>query len=102
MSKKQELELTWIGKGTRPKLEPRILPKDLSMNCHAARRVASADFRKVFTMQAHNSEMQAPNSSDRVLSWELGGVSCLLGGSSGELGKAIRLPKMRGEDHGKR
>ena len=28
MSKKQKLELTWIGKETRPKLEPRILLED--------------------------------------------------------------------------
>lgn len=30
MSKKQKLELTWIGKGEEPKLEPRILIKDPS------------------------------------------------------------------------
>jgi adenine-specific DNA-methyltransferase len=28
MSGKQQLELTWIGKDTRPKLEPRILLED--------------------------------------------------------------------------
>jgi adenine-specific DNA-methyltransferase len=28
MSKKQKLELTWIGKENRPKLEPRILLED--------------------------------------------------------------------------
>jgi adenine-specific DNA-methyltransferase len=28
MSKKQKLELTWIGKKNRPRLEPRILPED--------------------------------------------------------------------------
>ena len=29
MTKKQKLELTWIGKENRPKLEPRILLEDL-------------------------------------------------------------------------
>ena len=28
MSKKQKLELTWIGKDKRPRLEPRILLED--------------------------------------------------------------------------
>ena len=28
MANKQKLELTWIGKGERPKLEPRILVED--------------------------------------------------------------------------
>ena len=28
MSKKEKLELTWIGKENRPKLEPRILLED--------------------------------------------------------------------------
>jgi adenine-specific DNA-methyltransferase len=28
MTRKQKLELTWIGKENRPKLEPRILPEN--------------------------------------------------------------------------
>ena len=28
MSKRQKLELTWIGKDVRPRLEPRILLED--------------------------------------------------------------------------
>lgn len=43
MSKKQELELTWIGKENRPKLEPRILPEDSAQSYRAKRRVASVD-----------------------------------------------------------
>ncbi|MDO8753463.1 MAG: site-specific DNA-methyltransferase, partial [Anaerolineales bacterium] len=35
MSKKQKLELTWIGKENRPKLEPRILLEDPLMSYHA-------------------------------------------------------------------
>lgn len=36
---KQKLELTWIGKEDRPKLEPRILLEDPGKSYHAARRV---------------------------------------------------------------
>ena len=41
---KQKLELTWIGKDKRPRLEPRILLEDPARSYHAKRRVASADF----------------------------------------------------------
>lgn len=43
MTKKQKLELTWIGKENRPKLEPRILLEDPAKSYHARHRVASAD-----------------------------------------------------------
>jgi len=43
MTKKQRLELTWIGKETRPKLEPRILLEDPEKSHHAAHRVTDAD-----------------------------------------------------------
>lgn len=39
MSKKQKLELTWIGKENRPKLEPRILLEDPAKSYHAKYRV---------------------------------------------------------------
>ncbi|MDP1652538.1 MAG: site-specific DNA-methyltransferase [Rhodocyclaceae bacterium] len=42
--KNQKLELTWIGKENRPKLEPRILLEDPVRSYHAKHRVASADF----------------------------------------------------------
>ncbi len=41
---KQKLELTWIGKENRPRLEPRILLEDPAKSYHAKHRVASADF----------------------------------------------------------
>lgn len=44
MSNKQKLELTWIGKDARPKLEPRILLGDPEKSHHAKHRVTSADF----------------------------------------------------------
>lgn len=43
MSKKTKLELTWIGKDERPKLEPRILIEDPAKSYHAAARRSEAD-----------------------------------------------------------
>lgn len=43
MTKKQKLELTWIGKDARPKLEPRILLEDQSKSYHAKHRVSDSD-----------------------------------------------------------
>ncbi|CAN4268306.1 DNA methylase N-4/N-6 [Methylophilaceae bacterium] len=40
---KQKLELTWIGKDIRPKLEPRILLEDPSKSYHAKHRVSEND-----------------------------------------------------------
>ena len=41
--RKQKLELTWIGKETRPRLEPRILLEDPALSYHAAHRVSEND-----------------------------------------------------------
>jgi len=43
MTKKQKLELTWIGKEKRPRLEPRILLEDPDRSYHAAHRVSDSD-----------------------------------------------------------
>lgn len=43
MTKKPKLELTWIGKESRPRLEPRILLEDPEKSCHAAHRVTDHD-----------------------------------------------------------
>ena len=43
MSKKQKLELTWMGKDKRPKLEPRILLEDPARSYHAKGRVGDDD-----------------------------------------------------------
>ncbi|HUY87306.1 MAG TPA: DNA methyltransferase [Pirellulales bacterium] len=40
---KTKLELTWIGKENRPKLEPRILLEDPGKSYHAAQRVTDHD-----------------------------------------------------------
>jgi adenine-specific DNA-methyltransferase len=43
MKGKTKLELTWIGKETRPKLEPRILLEGREKSYHAAHRVTDHD-----------------------------------------------------------
>jgi adenine-specific DNA-methyltransferase len=42
-AKKQKLELTWIGKEIRPRLEPRILLEDTAKSYHAPHRVVVSD-----------------------------------------------------------
>jgi adenine-specific DNA-methyltransferase len=43
MTKSQKLELTWIGKDQRPRLEPRILLEDPKRSYHAKQRVTDND-----------------------------------------------------------
>lgn len=43
MTRKPKLELTWIGKENRPKLEPRILLEDPAKSYHAPHRVKAND-----------------------------------------------------------
>jgi adenine-specific DNA-methyltransferase len=43
MGGKQKLELTWIGKDERPRLEPRILLEDQALSYHAKHRVREND-----------------------------------------------------------
>ncbi len=42
-NKKAKLELTWIGKENRPKLEPRILIEDPAKSYHARHRISEND-----------------------------------------------------------
>lgn len=44
MSKKTKLELTWIGKDERPRLEPRVLVEDPQRSYHAPTKVGENDF----------------------------------------------------------
>lgn len=43
MTRKQKLELTWIGKENRPRLEPRVLLEDPVMSYRSAHRVSDQD-----------------------------------------------------------
>ena len=54
MSKKQKLELTWIGKDERPKLEPRILIEDPELSYHAAKRYGENDIFDNILIQGDN------------------------------------------------
>lgn len=44
MTTKTKLELTWIGKENRPRLEPRILIEEPGISHHASHRVSDNDF----------------------------------------------------------
>lgn len=54
MSKKQKLELTWIGKDERPKLEPRILIEDPELSHHADKRYGENDIFDNILIQGDN------------------------------------------------
>ena len=54
MSKKQKLELTWIGKDERPKLEPRILIEDPELSYHADKRYGENDIFDNILIQGDN------------------------------------------------
>ncbi|MBL0889383.1 MAG: site-specific DNA-methyltransferase [Gemmatimonadaceae bacterium] len=43
MTRSQKLELTWVGKDDRPRLEPRILVEDPALSYHAPARVTPND-----------------------------------------------------------
>jgi adenine-specific DNA-methyltransferase len=43
MTRSQKLELTWVGKDERPRLEPRILLEDPALSYHARHRVTESD-----------------------------------------------------------
>ena len=54
MSKKPRLELTWIGKENRPRLEPRILLEDREKSYHAKHRVSDKDIFDNILIQGDN------------------------------------------------
>lgn len=54
MTRKQKLELTWIGKEQRPRLEPRILLEDPALSYHAAHRVSERDIFDNLLIQGDN------------------------------------------------
>lgn len=59
MSEKQKLELTWIGKGARPRLEPRILIEDEQLSFSAEMQQAQQSDLLV--------EKRSPNFDDNLL-----------------------------------
>lgn len=53
-ARKQRLELTWIGKDARPRLEPRILLEDTDKSHHAKARMTDHDFFDNILIQGDN------------------------------------------------
>ncbi len=54
MTNKQKLELTWIGKQHRPRLEPRILLEDPAFSYHARQRIGENDIFDNMLIQGDN------------------------------------------------
>jgi adenine-specific DNA-methyltransferase len=61
MSKKQKLELTWIGKDKRPRLEPRILLEDKSLSYRSEGRQLAQD------EIPFDTDIATPSASDENL-----------------------------------
>lgn len=53
-TRKPRLELTWIGKDERPRLEPRILLEDPALSYHAPHRVGANDIFDNMLIQGDN------------------------------------------------
>lgn len=69
-----KLELTWVGKDHRPRLEPRILLEDPERNYHAAARVTDADqFENMLIFGDNLLALKALATDDRVR----GKVKCI-------------------------
>lgn len=54
MSKKQKLELTWIGKDKRPRLEPRILLEDKALSYRAEQSITDNDLHDNLLIHGDN------------------------------------------------
>lgn len=65
MAAKNKLELTWIGKENRPRLEPRILIEDVRLQHHADRRRDGDQFDNVLVHGDNLLALKALESSHR-------------------------------------
>ena len=71
--KKQKLELTWIGKDKRPRLEPRVLVEDTAKSHHAATR--RRDGKDIFdNMLIHGDNLLALKALEQQFA---GKVKCI-------------------------
>jgi adenine-specific DNA-methyltransferase len=66
MSRKSKLELTWIGKDERPRLEPRILIEDPSKSHHASTKRESDIFDNMLIHGDNLLALKALESDERV------------------------------------
>ena len=70
---KQKLELTWIGKEKRPRLEPRVLVEDAAKSHHAA--VRRRDGKDIFdNMLTHGDSLLALKALEQQFT---GKVKCI-------------------------
>jgi prevent-host-death family protein len=74
MTKKQKLELTWIGKENRPKLESCILLEDPEKSNHAAHRMSSSEAKMMLNRLV--KEVNARN--DKVVITKNGSPAAVL------------------------
>lgn len=73
MEKKQKLELTWIGKDKRPRLEPRVLVEDVEKSHHATTR--RKDGKDIFdNMLIHGDNLLALKALEQEFT---GKVKCV-------------------------
>lgn len=73
MQKKQKLELTWIGKDKRPRLEPRVLVEDVEKSHHATTR--RKDGKDIFdNMLIHGDNLLALKALEQEFT---GKVKCV-------------------------
>ncbi len=67
---KQKLELTWIGKQKRPRLEPRILLEDKALSYQAeAPRVVVEDFNQDISDSCALSQEPSEFEYDQRIDW---------------------------------
>ena len=67
--KKRKLELTWIGKDERTRLEPRILLEDQELSYHAQKRVSDKDIFN--NMLIHGDNLLALKALEAELSGQI-------------------------------
>jgi adenine-specific DNA-methyltransferase len=60
----QRLELTWIGKETRPPLEPRILPEDPAKSCYAQHRTGKV--KCIYIDPPYNTDSAFKHNDDGI------------------------------------
>lgn len=73
MAIRQKLELTWIGKDQRPRLEPRILLEDPSRSYHAKQRAGEHCHTHIVPRRQKVIDGQNPVGVMQATGWQGGG-----------------------------
>ncbi|MDG4597662.1 MAG: site-specific DNA-methyltransferase [Candidatus Contendobacter sp.] len=75
MTKNPKLELTWIGKENRPRLEPRILLEDPEKSYHAKHRVKNGpQITQIYTDSVLRNSHESAKSADKLPADEIGDI----------------------------